>query len=167
MSSEVEKTVAMLSVTIPAGIQVVTHIPSSLPQVRIDPIDVQQILVNLAVNARDAIGDHGVIEISLKHARINHNACSICHKAIDGEYVILEVKDSGGGIPAHLQQRIFDPFFTTKEVGKGSGLGLSMVQGLVLKNNGHLLIESDPGQGASFQLFFPFVDGQTPPGLSP
>lgn len=171
ISLEVEKTVAMLSAAIPAGIEVATHIEPYVPSVRIDPIDVQQVLVNLAINARDAIGEQGRIDITLERARINHKACAICHDIIDGDYVALEVKDSGSGIPANIQQRIFDPFFTTKDIGKGSGLGLSMVQGIVIKNNAHLLIQTSPGQGTSFRLLFPFADAEAislaPPRSTP
>lgn len=158
MVSEVEKAVAMLSVAIPAGIEVAIHIESDLPSVRIDPIEVQQVLINLAVNSRDAIGEQGRIDIALERTRVNHKVCAICHNIIEGDFVALEVKDSGNGIAAHIQQRIFDPFFTTKEIGKGSGLGLSMVQGVVIKNNAHVLIETSPDQGTAFRLLFPFAD---------
>lgn len=158
ISAEVEKTVAMLSVAIPAGIQFVTRIEANVPSVRIDPIDVQQSLVNLVINAKDAIGERGRIDIKLARVQINQKACAVCHNIIDGDYVALEVKDTGTGIPVNIQQRIFDPFFTTKDIGKGSGLGLSMVQGVVIKNNAHLLIETDQEQGTSFRLLFPFID---------
>ena len=158
MSAEVEKAVAMISVAIPAGIEVVTAIDASLPSVRIDPIDVQQVLINLAVNARDAIGEQGRIDITLRKARIERQVCAICRDNIGGDYVVLEVKDSGDGIPASIRQRIFDPFFSTKAVGKGSGLGLSMVQGIVIKNDAHLLLESSFERGTSFRLLFPFAD---------
>jgi len=158
IASEVEKAVAMLSAAIPAGIDVSTHIETNIPPVRIDPIEVQQVLINLAVNARDAIGEQGHIDITLKCTRIYHKVCAICHNIIDGKYVVLEVKDNGNGIPKNVRQRIFDPFFTTKEIGKGSGLGLSMVQGVVIKNNAHLLIESSFEHGTSFRLLFPFLD---------
>ncbi|HEY8095040.1 MAG TPA: ATP-binding protein [Methylobacter sp.] len=167
MVSEIEKTVAMLSVAIPAGIKVATHIEPYLPLVLIDPIDIQQALINLIVNSRDAIGDQGQIDITLERATITHKTCAICQSIIDGDYVALEVKDTGSGIPANIQQRIFDPFFTTKEVGKGSGLGLSMVQGIVIKNNAHLLIESSPDQGASFRLLFPFADTEAMTPVAP
>ncbi len=158
MIPEVEKAVAMLSAAIPAGIEVITHIEPYIPLVRINPIDLQQVLINLAVNARDAIGEQGRIDITLERAKISYQACAICHKFIDGDYVVLEVKDSGCGIPADIEQRIFDPFFTTKEVGKGSGLGLSMVQGTIIKNNAHLLMETGMGQGTSFRLLFPVTN---------
>ncbi|MGZ4969625.1 MAG: MASE3 domain-containing protein [Methylobacter sp.] len=156
--SEVEKAVAMLSAAIPAGIEVLTHIEPDIPLVRIDPIEVQQLLINLAINARDAIGEQGCIDITLKRSGINQQTCTICQNNIDGDYVVLTVKDNGTGIPVNIQQRIFDPFFSTKEVGKGSGLGLSLVQGIIVKNNAHLLLESSFEQGTSFQLLFPFMD---------
>jgi PAS domain S-box-containing protein len=158
MAPEVRKALAMLSAAIPAGIDVSPRIEAGIPPVMIDPIEVQQVLINLAVNARDALNEQdGRIDIILKRASINRAICDICHNYFDGDFVVLEVKDNGRGIPANLQQRIFDPFFTTKEVGKGSGLGLSMVQGVVIKNKGHLLVESGT-QGTSFQLLFPFAD---------
>lgn len=160
IASEVEKVVVMLSAAIPAGIKVATYIESDVPLVRINAIDVQQVLINLAINACDAIGEQGHIDISLKRARINNKACAICHIIIDGDYAVLEVKDSGSGIPADIEQRIFDPFFTTKEIGKGSGLGLSMVQGIIVKNKAHLLIETS-AQGTSFRVLFPFANAQT------
>ncbi|MGZ8175883.1 MULTISPECIES: hybrid sensor histidine kinase/response regulator [Methylobacter] len=167
MIPEVEKAVAMLSVAIPAGIKVSTHIDPVIPSVRIDPIEVQQVLINLAVNSRDAIGEQGRIDITLKRTRINHKACAICHTIIEGDYVALEVKDSGNGIPANIQQRIFDPFFTTKDVGKGSGLGLSMVQGVIIKNNAHLLIKTSADQGTTFRLLFPFADAEAIASVPP
>ncbi len=157
ISVEVKKVVDMLIAVIPAGIKMTTHIESAVHAVRIDPIDVQQVLVNLAINARDAIGDHGCINITLKHSRINDASCAICHENINGDYLSLEVTDNGIGIPAPIISRIFDPFFTTKEIGKGSGLGLSMVQGVVKKNNGHLLVKTDPDLGTSFQLLLPYA----------
>lgn len=160
IASEVEKAVVMLSAAIPAGIKVDTYIEADVPLVRINAIDVQQVLINLAINAYDAIGEQGHIDISLKRARINNKACAICHIIIDGDYAVLEVKDSGSGIPADIEQRIFDPFFTTKEIGKGSGLGLSMVQGIIVKNKAHLLIETS-SQGTSFRVLFPFANAET------
>ncbi len=160
IASEVEKVVVMLSAAIPAGIKVATYIESDVPLVRINAIDVQQVLINLAINAYDAIGEQGHIDITLKRARVNNKACAICHIIVDGDYAVLEVKDSGGGIPTDIEQRIFDPFFTTKEIGKGSGLGLSMVQGIIVKNKAHLLIETS-AQGTSFRVLFPFANAQT------
>lgn len=155
LASEVEKAVALLSAAIPAGIKVVTHIEPNVPAVQIDPIEIQQVLINLGVNSRDAIDDNGCIDITLERDRVNRKVCTICHNIIDTECVALEVKDNGKGIPDDLKQRIFDPFFTTKDIGKGSGLGLSMVQGIIVKNNAHLVLESNVGQGSSFRILFP------------
>lgn len=165
--AEVEKAVAMLSFAVPAGIEVVTRIEPSLPSVRIDPIEIQQVLINLAVNSRDAIGEQGRIDITLKRAKVNHEACAICDAIIDGDYVVLEVKDTGNGIPPPIQQRIFDPFFTTKAVGKGSGLGLSMVRSVVVKNNAHLLMETSLERGTCFRLLFPFAYARTVASVAP
>ncbi len=156
MGAEVEKVVAMLASAIPAGIKITPYIESNVPAIQINPTDVQQVLINLAINASDAIGEQGRIDITLKCVRVNHETCAICHTIIDGDYVVLEVKDSGSGIPANVEPRIFDPFFTTKEIGKGSGLGLSMVQGIIVKNKAHLLVETSVDQGTSFRVLFPF-----------
>ncbi|MFI3136373.1 MAG: response regulator, partial [Methylococcaceae bacterium] len=121
MAQEIGKAVTMVSAAIPAGIKVVTRIEPYVRSVRIDPIDVQQLVVNLAMNARDAIGEQGSIEIALKQVTLNDAHCAICHMPINGEYVSLEVKDNGFGISDQLQQQIFDPFFTTKDIGKGTG----------------------------------------------
>ena len=161
ISQEVGKVADMLAAVIPIDIKMTTHIEPTVRPVRIDPVDVQQVLVNLVINARDAIGEHGRIDITLKQLKINNASCAICHKSINGDYVSLEVKDNGIGIPASIIPRIFDPFFTTKEIGKGSGLGLSMVQGVVKKNNGHLLVKTGPDLGTCFQLLLPSSNKET------
>jgi len=117
--------------------------------VRIDPAQVDQILTNLAVNARDAIGGVGTITIETS------NVPSDVHSFQPGDYVKLSFSDTGGGIDADTLEHIFEPFFTTKALGGGTGLGLSIVYGIVEQNNGVIQVNSAPGQGTKFELYFP------------
>jgi CheY-like chemotaxis protein len=147
----------MLSATIPSTMELALFVDDRTPAIRVDAVDLQQILVNLAINARDAIGEVGRIEIGLGPSTEVGGICALCQETVMGEFVALEVIDSGDGIAPENLGRIFDPFFTTKEVGKGSGLGLSMVQGIVKKSGGHVLIHSRPGQGTVFRILFPLA----------
>ncbi len=123
--------------------------------VKADVTQFQQVIVNLCVNARDAMSDGGRLTIhtanvSERDALIRNNAT-----IAPGEYVLLEVTDTGCGIPQELLEKIFEPFFTTKEVGKGTGLGLSTVYGIVKQTGGYIFPESEPGQGTTFRIFLP------------
>jgi len=123
--------------------------------VRADLNQFEQVVVNLVVNARDAIKDGGQIFIRTRNvtpeecARYNEKALPV------GEYVLVEVEDSGHGIPADVLDKIFEPFFTTKEIGKGTGLGLSMVYGIVKQTGGFVFCESEVGKGTTFRVFLP------------
>jgi two-component system cell cycle sensor histidine kinase/response regulator CckA len=123
--------------------------------VRMDPTQVDQILANLCVNARDAIAGVGAISIETGNARIDENFCRQHLDAAPGEYVVLSVQDDGCGMDKKTLGKLFEPFFTTKEVGKGTGLGLSTVYGIVRQNSGFIEVESDPGRGTTFRLYLP------------
>ena len=135
--------------------------------IQINGIDLHQILINLAVNARDAMKHHsGVITMSLKTVKDFHVNCVSCAKIIEGEFIQLSVTDNGTGIDPKIISRLFDPFFTTKPVGEGTGLGLSAVSGLVHKAGGHILIDSDQHEcnhGTAFILLFPIPTNQSIP----
>jgi two-component system, cell cycle sensor histidine kinase and response regulator CckA len=123
--------------------------------VKADLNQFEQVIVNLVVNARDAIGDSGVITL-----RTRNFPASECSELKDMaiapvDYVLVEVQDSGHGIPADVRAKIFEPFFTTKEVGKGTGLGLSMVYGIVKQTGGYVFCDSEPGKGATFRVLLP------------
>jgi CheY-like chemotaxis protein len=114
------------------------------------------VLLNLCINARDALAGQGKVRIGVRRAR--HAAvCASCRSAIDGEFVELAVSDDGPGIAPELMERIFEPFFSTKEVGKGSGMGLAMVHGIVHDHGGHLVVDTRPGAGATFRVLFPVL----------
>jgi C4-dicarboxylate-specific signal transduction histidine kinase len=124
-------------------VQVELELAPEEPRVTGNPIQLEQVVMNLLTNARDAIADSPLRRVS------------ISSQVIEGERVRLVVADSGPGIPGELQQRVFDPFFTTKEVGEGTGLGLSIVYGIVQDHDGTITVESPPGQGASFVVELP------------
>ncbi len=149
--------VAMLRPSIPASIEVRARVDSEQP-VRMDPGELNQVLVNLILNARDAVGEHGLIDIRLHATRVQGERCALSQQRLDGRYLALDVSDTGSGIaPEHLS-RLFDPFFTTKEVGKGTGLGLSVVHGILRRSGVHIVVDSIPGRGSLFRLLFPVVE---------
>jgi two-component system, cell cycle sensor histidine kinase and response regulator CckA len=123
--------------------------------VKADLNQFEQVVVNLVVNARDAMPDGG--RISLRTRNVTSAECAAYQEKslVSGEYVLIEVADTGHGIPADVRDKIFEPFFTTKEVGKGTGLGLSMVYGIVKQTGGYVFCESEPGHGATFRIFLP------------
>jgi signal transduction histidine kinase len=118
----------------------------------VDPALLETALLNLAVNARDAMPDGGVLEIETRNVVVDEGAMAGC---LPGSYVRLSVKDTGCGMPPEVRNRVFEPFFTTKEVGKGTGLGLSMVYGFIRQTGGHIAIESAPGKGTTVTLYLP------------
>jgi len=123
--------------------------------VEADPTMLEQILLNLSVNSRDAMPKGGrlAIRISMRDVDTAHIRKSV--EASPGKFVCLSHTDTGGGIPPENIQRIFEPFFTTKELGKGTGLGLATVYGIVKQNNGFIAVASEPGNGATFTLYLP------------
>ncbi len=127
-------------------------------RVRIDPSQLDQILTNLATNARDAIAGVGKISVETNLVIMDHHVSRQHPGLAAGTYVCLSVSDSGCGIPKDLQSRIFEPFMTTKEPGKGTGLGLSTVYGIVRQNNGFIHVYSEPGMGSAFRLYLPCIE---------
>ncbi len=150
----------MLRGTLPSSLELVENVVADLPCIHIDPGQLHQVLTNLIINARDATDGEGRIEVGLRLTTLSGEICAITHQAVRGEFVELYVKDDGSGISAEALPKIFDPFFTTKEVGKGSGMGLAMVLGILREHDGHVLVETGPGSGTSFRLFFHPAAGQ-------
>jgi CheY-like chemotaxis protein len=125
-------------------------------RVKVDPTQMEQVLINLAVNARDAM--HGKGRITVRTERVNPS--KLIPAAADlgpGDYLEISVSDTGAGMDAVTVDRIFEPFFTTKDLGKGTGLGLSMVYGIVKQSGGHILVESVPQQGSTYRIYLPVV----------
>ncbi len=151
----VEENLKMIRAALPASIEIGTEIGEGLPPVAMDPVQINQLMMNLCINARDAMDGKGTINVRLGWARKVNAECAICHKPVDGDWLELSIADTGHGISRDVLLSIFDPFFTTKDVGKGSGLGLSVVSGIVRNFGGHIQVETELGQGATFRLWFP------------
>lgn len=120
-----------------------------------DPGQVEDALLNLAINARDAMPDGGKLTISCSNETVNENRPHSFPETTPGEYVVLSVSDTGIGMDEDTKARVFEPFFTTKDVGKGSGLGLSMVYGFAKQSGGHVEVESEPSKGATIRVYLP------------
>ncbi|MBP1773617.1 MAG: sensor hybrid histidine kinase [Holophagaceae bacterium] len=133
-----------------------TWLPGTgLWKVRMDPTQLDQMLTNLLVNARDAIAGTGFIEVATENLTLTPGDCLSLSDLKPGDHVCLSVVDNGSGMPPDLVARIFEPFFTTKPAGKGTGLGLAMVHGVVKQNQGAIQVESEPGRGTCFRIFLP------------
>lgn len=134
--------------------------PGSDPlQIRMDPSQIDQILANLCVNARDAINGVGRITIGTESVILDAEYCDINAEFTPGGYVMLVVSDTGCGMDTETQRNIFEPFFTTKQMGQGTGLGLASVYGAVKQNNGYIKVYSEPGHGTSFRIYLPRYQG--------
>jgi len=123
--------------------------------IKADPSQIEQILVNLLVNSKDAMPKGGSVDIETGVEYLENRRCHFGQEVVPGEYVFLEVCDTGVGIPGELSTLVFEPFFTTKELGKGTGLGLATVYGIVNQNRGYLFMDSTPGAGTKIRVIFP------------
>ncbi len=161
---QMERSLAMIRSTLPASIEVVTYLEDEVPPIRLTAAQLDQILMNLCINARDAMDGRGRVVISLFVRYGIRVDCGRGVGAIDGDFVEISVADTGPGVPVEIADRIFDPFFTSKEVGKGTGLGLSVVDGILRSHGGCVILDNHPGDrgGAEFRLLFPAVSGTRP-----
>ena len=153
----------LLRPTLPSTIEFDTALAPEAPAVKLDPVQVEQVLLNLCINARDAMRGEGALTVAVRAAHEGGALCTACRQRFSGRFVELSVRDSGPGIAPEVVDRMFEPFFSTKEVGKGSGMGLSTVHGIVHEHGGHVVVDTAPGRGASFRVFFPAVAGEAVP----
>ncbi len=154
MSKLLRETVEMLTRTIGENIEIGLSVQPATWDCEVDPGQIQSALLNLAINARDAMPSGGKLTLETANTLLDE-ATAQGADIRPGEYVMLAVSDTGTGIPAAVMERVFDPFFTTKEPGKGSGLGLSMVYGVVKQSRGHVKIYSEVGQGTTVRIYLP------------
>ncbi len=145
----------LLRRTLGAGIDIHVHLAPDLWEARTDRGELERALLNLAVNARDAMADGGVLTLKTGNAVLDEEYAEQYPEVTAGDYVVFAVADTGIGMPPEILKRVLEPFFTTKEAGKGSGLGLSMVYGFVKQSGGHLGIYSDVGHGTTVKLYLP------------
>lgn len=151
----IEETASMLKATFPAGISINVSIEKNLPNVIANSNLLSQVLMNLCVNSKDGMGQEGALVISARVEEFKNKICHSCHELYSGQYIVINITDNGEGIEEEKLKRIFEPFFTTKQVGKGTGMGLSVVHGAVHKLHGHVLVESSVGKGTSFKVLLP------------
>lgn len=155
LNTSVASMCKLLKRIIGEDITLTTSLAPELWWVKADPTQLEQVIVNLAVNARDAMPEGGQLTLETANARLDDDYVAHHLEAQAGEHVLLAISDTGWGMSPEVKAHIFEPFFTTKEQGKGTGLGLAMVYGIVTQNGGHIWVDSEPGAGTTFKIYLP------------
>ncbi|MEM7080774.1 MAG: response regulator [Pseudomonadota bacterium] len=166
VTSTIEEVSRMLSAAIPSTITLQTESEPDLPETFVDPIQIQQIIINLLINARDAIDGTGRIDVRVRKSTASA-VCHTCGKHTGTDPVVIEVQDSGHGIEPAIRERIFEMYFTTREPGQGTGLGLWLINKLVHQHEGHITLTSEPGSGTTFQIYLPTTKVEPAEPVSP
>ncbi len=154
LTSVMGESLSLLSATIPSNIEFITDTPTDLWETEVNASHIQQVILNLCTNAIHAMPSGGKLKVSTKNLRLCESLSLAKENLPPADYVVLTVSDTGEGMTPELAERIFEPFFTTKEVGKGTGMGLALVHGIVESHNAHLDLQSTRGKGTSFKIYF-------------
>ncbi len=158
LNREITEVQHLLSRTIPKTISIDLNLKGDLELIKADVSQIGQVLMNLGVNSRDAMRDGGTLTIATAIIQLDEEYCNSHLEATPGRYVLLTVADTGQGMDKETLAHIFEPFFTTKERGKGTGLGLATVYGIVKQHGGHITCSSEPGLGTTFKIYFPAIE---------
>lgn len=148
----------LLSSILPKTISVTTQFKTNAPLINIDPVQLHQVIMNLCINSRDALKENGEIDISVGRRSINSQTCASCHSEFKGDFIDITIADNGPGISEQHRERVFEPFYTTKTIGQGTGMGLSVVHGIVHEHKGHILLDTSIETGTSTHLLFPIFE---------
>ncbi len=164
----IDEVISLIRPGIPSSIKLVKVIDDNVPAVLMDITQMHQILMNLCINARDAMLEHGTLTIKLGFETNVNAICHSCRERVRGNYVKLTVEDTGSGINETILADIFVPFLTTKDVGKGTGMGLSVVHGILHKHHSHIIVETQADVGTCFHLLIPpVIETNIPPDTTP
>ena len=163
LNHEIERIQHLLTRTISKMIEIKLVLSDEPAIVHVDPTQLEQIVLNLAVNAQDAMPDGGILTFETTHVTLDEEYCGLHVGAKPGDYVMLSVSDTGHGMDHETLNHIFEPFYTTKETGKGTGLGLAMVYGIVKQHGGYIIGYSEPGMGTTFKIYLPVIPTETKP----
>ncbi len=157
----------LLRRTLRENIRIEMNLGHTVRSVRADRGQVEQVLMNLAVNAQDAMPKGGVLSIETQDVELDEEYAAHHSEVTPGKYLLMSVSDTGSGMDAQTRSRIFEPFFTTKEIGKGTGLGLATVYGIVKQHGGYIWVYSEPGHGSTFKIYLPAVDQDADEEIGP
>jgi two-component system, cell cycle sensor histidine kinase and response regulator CckA len=167
LNHQIRSVQKLLARMIPKMIDIRLELADDLKRINADPVQVEQILMNLAVNARDAMPDGGILTLKTENVTIDKEYCGVHAETLPGPYALLTVSDTGRGMDAGTLEHIFEPFFTTKELGRGTGLGLAMVYGIVKQHGGHITCYSEVDKGTVFNVYLPVMSEGPQAGSEP